>query len=556
MPLSPPSTFVLPAWYAAAYRVEPPPARPILPPAGGSWRQRQRVPLIAVAVVIPLYVLWATVLATGGGDLAAQDAWAAFVALHPGSAYNLSWYGGMHVASYSVLSPYAMAWFGVRTVAVASGVAASWATAALFVRAGVRRPLWPALAASLALWCDVASGRTTFALGTAFGIAGCLALVGTSRRLPLAAVCSALATLASPVAGLFLLVAGAAWLLTSDLRRAAALVLPPVVVVGLTTLAFPFSGEQPMAFGRIEHPCVLAALVVLCAPRQWRRLRLACAVYALGVVLAYCVASPVGDNVERLAEVFAPATLLACLLAPGRGRLRATALVIGFAVSVAWLAQKTADDLTVSTSVPAWAAHTRPVVAELRHLGADRTRVEVVPDRDHREATVFAPHFDLARGWNRQVDLRRNAVFYDGTFSADTYLAWLHQQAVGYVVLHDGKPDDHAVLEAALVRRPPEWLQPVWHDADWSVFRVRNATPMVSGPATVLRNGAADVVVHVSRPGSVTLRIAYSPWLRVSGGCLAKEGPWTRLTVPRTGVYDVGSRYGSRWPASCPATAP
>jgi hypothetical protein len=555
MPLSPPSTFVLPAWYAAAYRVRRPSARPIPPPADGSWRHRQRVPLIAVAVVIPLYVLWAAVLATGGGDLAAQDAWAAFVARYPGSAYNLSWYGGMHVASYSVLSPYAMAWLGVRTVAVLSGVAASWAAAALFVRAGVRRPLWPAVAASLALWCDVASGRTTFALGTAFGIAACLALTGTSRNLPLTAGWSALATMASPVAGLFLLVAGAAWLLTSDLWRAAVLVVPPIVVVGLTTLAFPFSGEQPMSFGRIEHPCVFSALIVLCAPRQWRRLRLGCAVYALGVVLAYCVASPVGDNVERLAEVFAPAALLACLLAPGRGRLRAMALVVGFAVSVTWLAQQTANDLTISTSVPAWAAHTRPVVAELGDLGADRTRVEVVPDRDHREAVAFASHFDLARGWNRQVDLRRNGLFYDGTFSASTYLAWLHEQAVGYVVLHDGRPDDHAVLEAALVRHPPDWLQPVWHDADYSVFRVRDATPMVSGPASVLRNGAADVLVRVSRPGSVTLRIAFSPWLRVSGGCLAKAGPWTRLTVPRAGVYDVGSRYRSRWPASCPAKA-
>lgn len=35
------------------------------------------VPGIAVLVVVPLYLLWALVLATGGGDLAAQLAWAA-----------------------------------------------------------------------------------------------------------------------------------------------------------------------------------------------------------------------------------------------------------------------------------------------------------------------------------------------------------------------------------------------------------------------------------------------------------------------------------------------
>lgn len=58
------------------------------------WWRRNLVPVVAVAVVIPLYAVWAAVLATGGGDLAAQLAWSGFTARHPGSAYNLSWYGG------------------------------------------------------------------------------------------------------------------------------------------------------------------------------------------------------------------------------------------------------------------------------------------------------------------------------------------------------------------------------------------------------------------------------------------------------------------------------
>lgn len=57
---------------------------------GGGRRPWWRVPLVVTAVVVPLYVLWAAVLATGGGDLAAQFAWAGFMARHPGSAYNLS----------------------------------------------------------------------------------------------------------------------------------------------------------------------------------------------------------------------------------------------------------------------------------------------------------------------------------------------------------------------------------------------------------------------------------------------------------------------------------
>ncbi|MCK1822761.1 hypothetical protein MTQ10_24965, partial [Streptomyces sp. XM83C] len=143
-----------------------------------AFRARHRVPLLATLPVLPLYVLWWTVLATGGGDLAAQQAWAGFAARHGGSAYSLFWYGGMHTASYSLVSPYLMAALGVRTVTVLSGVAGTWAAARLIERTGVPRPLGPALLASLALWCNVASGRTTFALGVAFGLAGCLLLVG------------------------------------------------------------------------------------------------------------------------------------------------------------------------------------------------------------------------------------------------------------------------------------------------------------------------------------------------------------------------------------------
>lgn len=544
-----PSTSVAsPARHITAYRLDVREGRP------RSWWRRHRLPLVSVAAVLPLYVVWAVFLATGGGDLAAQDAWAQFTAGHPGAAYNLAWYGGTHVANYSVLSPYLMGLCGVRAATVAAGLGATWGSAALFARTATSRPLWPALLAALALWCNVASGRTTFALGTAFGVAACLLVTGGARRIAGAAVCGVLATLASPVAGLFLLVAGAGLLLTREVRRAAALLAPPVVVVGVTTVLFPFSGEQPMAFGRIWPPFLLAAVVAVCAPRRWRALRRGAVVYAAGVVAAYCVTSPIGDNVERLAGLFAPALLLACLLAPGRRRAQVVALGVALTLSVVWLAEKTVDDLTISTTVPAWAAHTDGVTAELRHLGADKSRVEVVPARDHREATLFARHFTLARGWNRQLDMDRNPLFYGGTLSPADYRAWLHDQAVGYVVLHNGRLDDHAVLEGALLDTAPAGLEPVWSDANWRIFRVSDATPVVSGGGSVVRSSPADLVVRVPAPGAVTLRVVYSPWLRVGGGgCLAKSGAWTRLTVPRAGTYDIGSGYRLPRQTACPA---
>ncbi|MEY9990960.1 hypothetical protein ABIE67_002992 [Streptomyces sp. V4I8] len=508
---------------------------------------RHRIPLLATLPFLPLYAVWALFLATGGGDLAAQDAWAGFATRHGGSAYNLFWYGGTHTANYSLISPYLMAALGVRTVTVLAGVAATWLAAVLITRVeGLRRPLGPALLASFALWCNVASGRTTFALGVAFGLAACL-LLSRERRVVLAAAHAALATMASPVAGLFLVVVGAAFLLTRDYRRALTLLLPPALTVGATTLLFPFKGEQLMFADRIWPPFFLGLAVTFLAPRSWRVARWSGAVYAAGAVLTYLIPSPIGTNVERFAELFAPAALLAVLVAqPRLAKVRRRLLITALVFSVAWVGKKTGDDLYVSTRVPAWATETHGVVRALDRLGADRTRVEVVPARNHREASGLAPHVNMARGWNRQLDMERARLFYDGSFSAATYRAWLDRWAVGYVVLPLGRPDGYAKVEARLIREErPEWLEPVWQDAHWRVYRVRDAVPLVSDPASVVSTSSADIVVRVPRAGTTTVRVAYSPWLRVDGGgCLAAQGEFTRLTVSAPGDYRLSSEYG------------
>lgn len=513
--------------------------------------RHHRIPLIATLPTLPLYAVWAAFLATGGGDLAAQEAWARFASEHGASAYGLFWYGGMHTANYSLISPYLMAAVGVKTVTVVSGIAGAWLVAAIVARTGIRRPLLPAVLASLAVWCNVASGRTTFALGLAFGFAACLVLV-RERRIGVAVVCGALATMSSPVAGLFLMVAGAGHFFVRDWGRAAALLVPPVVVVGATTVLFPFSGEQLMPFDRIFPPVVFSLALVVAAPREWRVLRWGAAVYATGTVLTYLIPSPIGTNVERLAELLAPAALLGALLMPSLSRVRKSVLAIALVLSTAWVTQKTADDLTVSTTVPKWAADTRGVVRELERLGADRGRVEVVPARNHREATALAPYVNMARGWNRQLDIERGRLFYDGSFSAATYRAWLDKWAVGYVVLPSGKPDGFAEDEAALVASGPKWLQPVWRDAHWRVFKVRDAVPMVSAPASVVRSTGSAMVVDVPTREPVTLRVVYSPWLRAEGACLKRHGDYTRLTVSTPGTYKISSGYGpSPSPSTC-----
>ncbi|MGE7384791.1 hypothetical protein ACQKM2_04700 [Streptomyces sp. NPDC004126] len=514
-----------------------------------------RVPLAATGCALPLYALWAAVLATGGGDLAAQTAWADFASRHPGSAYDLAWHGGLHTASYSLVSPYAMAVFGVVPVTVAAGLAATWLAALLCVRSGVRAPDRPALAAALALWCQAASGRTTFVLGVAFGLAALPAALPRAAgagagRLAAAACCAALSAMASPVAGLFLALTGTA-LLPAPRRRAAvaaALLVPPCAVLALTARLFPFQGEQPMPPERIWPPLLTALAVLAAAPPAWRWARRAAGLYAAAVLLSYAVPSPMGTNVERLAGLAAPALLLAAA-ATATGPARRAAAAAGLALCLLWVGGNTAAHLGDTVRVPAWAAETDGVLAELGRLGADRTRVEAVMARSHREAAVLAPHVTLARGWNRQADVERGRLFYrDAGLTPAAYRAWLDRWAVGLVVVHDGPPDAASEAERALVADRPGYLEPVWQDRSWRIYRVRDAVPLVDPPARVRTSDAASVTVRVPRPGTVTVRIVDSPWLTADAGCLepmraGRGDGFVRLTVRRPGDVTIGSAY-------------
>ncbi|WP_251050506.1 hypothetical protein [Streptomyces sp. ISL-86] len=234
--------------------------------------------------------------------------------------------------------------------------------------------------------------------------------------------------------------------------------------------------------------------------------------------------------------------------------MRRLSLPLVLALAVAWVGGSTAAHLRDTVEVPAWAAETDGVVGALKRMGADRSRVEVVMARSHREAAVLAPHVNLARGWNRQADVVRGRLFYErsggnggpaGALTPGAYRRWLDQWAVGFVVLHNGPLDGAWEREYMLVARGPGYLEPVWQDENWRIYRVKDPVPMVDPPASVVSSNSAEVVVRMPEPGTVTLRIAYSPWLRADAGCLDPEhdGGLTRLTASRPGDITIGSGY-------------
>jgi hypothetical protein len=558
-----------------------------------------RHPALSVTALAGLlHIAWFFTFANSGGDLAAQDAWAEFVGRHPDSAYNLAWYGGMHPVSYSVVSPYLMSVLGVRTTMMIAGTLSAGLLTMVLIRSrAVRNPLWAALAGVFGLLCNALSGRVTFGLGTLFALGAVAAVFCWPYRWRykrwakalIAAPLAALATMSSPVAGLFVGLVAVALFLQKRRPGAWALGLAPAAVVAVSAWLFPFSGTQPMSFASVVLPLLYAVLAVVLVPREWKTVRITSAVYGLGVVLVWLISSQIGSNMTRLAMLFAGVTLVAALpYAVPRSR-KWYAIVLAFLGFVGWIGYKSVDDIVNTTPAASWARELAPLVNQLQQVGAEKGRVEVVPARSHREASALAPYVNLARGWNRQADMQRNPLFYDGTLNSANYHEWLQRWAVHHVVLpKDDLDGDGGEKERALVQQGMPYLKQIWGDANWQLFEVTDPTPLAEPDAVVIRAEQDGMTLQVHKPGRVLIRIPYSPWLslvddngkslkppqetdaskdRAEGepktydnvnGCLreteedAEGDKWTMLLAPEAGTYRLASPYQLPRGTPCP----
>ncbi|MER5854474.1 DUF2029 domain-containing protein [Streptomyces sp. NPDC059688] len=563
---------------------------------------RQRLllhPVLSVtALAGVLHIVWFFTFANSGGDLAAQDAWAEFVGRHPDSAYNLAWYGGMHPVSYSVVSPYLMSVLGVRTTMMLAGTVSAGLLTLILIRSrAVRNPLWVSLAGVFAFLCNAISGRVTFGLGTMFALGAVAAVHCWPYRWRykrwakalVAAPLAGLATMASPVAGLFVGLVAVALFLQKRRPGAWALGLAPAAVVGVSAWLFPFSGTQPMTIGSVVLPLLYGLLCLFLVPKEWLTVRLTAAVYSLGVVLVWLISSQIGSNISRLPMLFAGAALIAALPYTVPKSRKWYVTVLAFLGFVGWIGFKTVDDIIHTTPAASWARELAPLVNELQKNGAEKGRVEVVPARSHREASALAPYVNLARGWNRQADMERNPLFYDDTLNSANYHEWLQRWAVHYVVLPKDNPDgDGGVREVQLLQRGMPYLKQVWGDANWQLFQVTDPAPLAEPNAVVDRAEQGEMTLEVRKAGRILIRIPYSPWLSVVdehgkslqppqeteaskhreqgtpktydnvNGCLmetpedANGDKWTALLAPRAGTYHLAAPYQLPRGTPCP----
>ncbi len=483
-----------------------------------------------------------------GTDLSAQVARADFFAAHGFAPVDFRWYGGVFPNGYSLVSPPLMAGLGGGLLgAKLAGALAATVSAVAFVvllrRTGARRPALAGVLGAICFAGNLVSGRVTFAVGVAFGLLALVALtLPADRRWPRVGgmvVGSALAAAASPVAGLFVVLAGAALLVSQRFRSWDGVWLAAGAAVPLAAMSLLFGSGGWMNISRTDtvHAVVTSVAVALLVPR--RPVRVGGVLSALGVLAAFAVHTPVGLNATRLATMFALPVLAGYADVDRLGRVgKHIGLVVVLALAVWWQPPLLRGDLADAGDETASAGYFRPLRQELARR-APAGRVEVVPTRDYWESAYAARDVPLARGWLRQADLAYNPLFFDGSLTADRYRDWLVDNGVSYVALAGAEPSWVGRSEAALVRAGLPYLTPVWRGGDWVLYQVAGNPSVVDG-GRLVSSTADGLTVDVPEPGEVLVRVRYSRWLTVRGAPGAKlepHGRWTALLVERAGQY-------------------
>ena len=461
--------------------------------------------------------------------------------------WNSQWYGGHYTLGYSVLFP-PLAWLlGPLVVGVLSAVASAVIFEALAHKHFGGEARWGSLWFGLAATTPLISGRIPFALGVALGLGALLALQ-RKRKAVAIALCLA-CSMASPVAGAFLAMVALVHVIRGRRAAGAAMLVAALGPPILLALLFPAGGREP--FARTSFlPIPLFALACLyLLPKREKGLRIGVVVYTLAAAAALLVHTPMGGNVVRLGSLVG-GPLVACALIRGRRRPRLSvpggvggaALAIALLGTLAvWQWSPAIRDVRKAYEDPSTrAAYYTPLIQTLARFDPSRARVEVPFTRSHWEAAEVASRFPLARGWERQADIGRNGLFYDGVFNSVTYATWLTERGVSFVALPDAKPDYSSYAERGLIEAGLPYLKLVWRSRDWRLYRVTLPHPMVvarDGAAMTLRRLTVDhVILDIRRAGTATVRVEWSPYWRVANGCVERDGEWTRVIARRPGA--------------------
>ena len=504
-------------------------------PTRAATRRSIAEPLLIAAALALAYLI----LQPASADLAAQVYRTDLFEEVGFTLWNGQWFAGHHTPGYSILFPPLASVVGPRLVGALAAVAA----AVLFERITYER--WGTAARVGALWFGAASatnlytGRLTFALGVALALGAILA--AQHERPRLAVALAVLAPLGSPIAGLFLALAAAAHGFATRRRLSFVVAGAAFATAAVLAAAFPEGGVEPFVTSAYWPTVAFAVAVLVLVPREERALRYGAVLYALACTCAFLVDTPMGGNATRLGTLFG-GPLLACVL----WRHRTWALALLAVPLLYWQWMPPVRDVADARGDPSVQARFYLPLNTFLAGVSPTGRVEITPTRNHWETVHVAPRFALARGWERQLDIKYNQLFYERRLDPIAYRTWLSANSVQYVAIPETRLDYAAIPEARLVRSGVPYLEPVWGNADWRVYRFKHAVPLVLGDAHLVSLGPNSVTLRADGPGVVDIRVRYTRYwsLSAGAGCVEQApGGLTRLRLTRGGLTRIKAQF-------------
>ncbi len=486
---------------------------------------------------------------------------------HVGLAvYDEHWYGGHDLPGYSVLFP-PLAWLlGLRAVGALSVLVSVRCFEALTGAAYGSSARWASVAFALAAVGDVWIGRLAFALGLSFVLASALAFSRgrtahefSRGHMALAGLLAVMCAAASPVAGVLLALAALSDALWRRSPRALLVLAVPALVVVLALAGlFPEGGSEPYPIVSFAATVLVSLAFALALPPGNGSLRFGALVYVAACLVFLLVSSPMGSNIERYGVLLAGPLLICAVLQAHAGmgeaaadggaragarRSLSRAATIGavlaaglWAVWAGWGPVR--ETLAVAGNPSTKGPYYAPVERFLDAHTQTPVRIEVPLTRTHWETAELAPRVSLARGWEKQLDVRYDSVLLSPSLDAASYERWLRAQAVAYVALPDVELDPSSAREGKLIRAGLPGLTLVFASRHWRIYAVRAPQPLAEGPGRLTALGHESFALGVTAPGSFLVRVRYTPYWTITsgGGCVSRgAGGWTRVDATTRG---------------------
>lgn len=496
-------------------------------------------------------------------DLAAAAHRSNIFAAHGFLIWDNGWYAGQALPAYSLLSPELGAWLGLRILLALSALLASLLYGSISARLlSPRAARASTIAFAFGFCAELPSGRVPYDLGAAIGLGAVLSML--SGPPPLTFALAALTSLASPVAGAFLAMCGLALFLASPGsrgRQGLALCVASLAPILLLAAAFPNGGSEPFAPGAFWPELIAAVAVAGLLPRgsfsaqACRVLRVGAALYALALAGSFLIPTPMGGNAARLGEMFGPPLVLAAVWDPHAQRssspllrtrrVRLATLALLLPALLYWqLATSIKDQIALAGDPTVHASFYEPLRHELLTLAkGSPIRVEVPLTGAHWESAYLpGGPISIARGWDRQLDIRYARLFYEPHLTASAYRRWLSREAISYVALPYARLDAAGEQEAHLIEAGLPYLHELWRARRWRLFAVLDATPLVQRPATMRKIGVDSFTIQVRRPGAYLVHLHWTPYWAPAQKRVCIERSRNGLTIVRarrTGLVRV-----------------